>query len=281
MVDPHKYCKKFVKQSNSNFYYGFLFLPSIKRKAIMDIYAFCRTVDDIVDQCNNVEIAKNNLDWWQQEIYHIFHGTPNHPISFAIKSILPYFNLKQEIFQEIIYGMEMDLDFKSYKAFDDLSLYCYRVAGTVGILVAEILGYQDLNTLEYARKLGLAFQLTNIIRDIKEDAKRGCIYIPEVELKEFTITMEDFFDFKYNKKFCALMQFQIARAKRFYREAIAILPEIDRDRQKAGLIMAKIYFTILKKTEKSLLLNHLNKKIKLNALHKLWLVWKPLNHVLQ
>ena len=190
-MDPHRYCQDKAAASGSSFYYSFLFLPEDKRRAITALYAFCREVDDVVDECADAGVARAKLAWWRQELAATFHGTPQHPVARALAEVAPRFNLTEARLNEIIDGMQMDLDHHHYPTFDALRLYCHRVAGVVGLLSAEIFGYQDRRTLEYAVDLGLAFQLTNIIRDVGEDARRDRIYLPLDELERHGVSLDD------------------------------------------------------------------------------------------
>ncbi|HEX9179817.1 MAG TPA: presqualene diphosphate synthase HpnD, partial [Burkholderiales bacterium] len=186
-MSPDQYCQEKAAQSGSSFYYSFLFLPPEKRRAITALYAFCREVDDVVDECSDPILARTKLAWWRQELTGAFAGNPQHPVTRALAPAVERFGLPLEQFQEIIDGMEMDLDQDRYADFRSLALYCHRVAGVVGLLSAEIFGYQDRATLKYAHELGLAFQLTNIVRDVGEDARRGRIYLPMDELAQFGV----------------------------------------------------------------------------------------------
>ena len=207
-MNPDQYCQEKCAASGSSFYYSFLFLPAERRRAIMALYAFCREVDDVVNECNDISIASTKLSWWRQEIERVANGQPQHPVGLALKAVSGQFNLPKEQLLEIIDGMEMDLQQTRYLDFKSLSLYCYRVASVVGLLAAEIFGFKDRQTQKYAHDLGMAFQLTNIIRDIGEDARRGRIYIPMDELKQFNVPAADILNAKYSDNFTALMQFQ-------------------------------------------------------------------------
>ncbi len=277
MSNPIEYCLNEVKKSKSNFYYGFSFLPSAQRNAIMVIYAFCRVIDDIVDNCNDKLIAQQRLQWWKKELQRAFSDNPISPIGLALKQTAQEFSLSKNMFEEIILGLEMDLQYHSYKTFNDLQVYCYRVAGIVGMLVAKILGYEDPHTEEYARKLGIAFQLINIIRDVGEDAKRGRIYLPKDELAKYSISITEILARrpKSQENFIALMKYQATRAKKYYHEAMQILPAIDRTKQLSGLIMAQIYFSLLNKIEVSNF-NVLHNHCKISSLNKLWITWKTI-----
>jgi phytoene synthase len=239
----------------------------------MALYAFCREVDDVVDECNDISIASTKLAWWRQEIERVADGQPQHPVGQALKGLAKSINLPKEQLLEIIDGMEMDLTQTRYLDFKGLSLYCYRVASVVGLLAAEIFGYQDRQTQKYAHDLGMAFQLTNIIRDIGEDARRGRIYIPMDELKQFNVPAADILNAKYSDNFTALMQFQYERAEKYYEQAFAQLPAIDRKNQRPGLIMAAIYRTLLDEIKRENF-QVLHQRISLPPTRKLWLAAK-------
>ena len=187
-MTPDDYCQQRAAASGSSFYYSFVFLEPVRRQAITALYAFCREVDDIVDECPDPHLARTKLTWWRTEIAHLYAGNPSHPVTQALATTLTRFSLPQEQLLEIIDGMEMDIDAARYPDFRALHLYCYRVASIVGLLAAEIFGYTDRRTLKYAHDLGLAFQLTNIIRDVGEDARRGRIYLPQEDLARFDVT---------------------------------------------------------------------------------------------
>ena len=267
-MSPQEYCKKKTKQSNSSFWFAFIFLDQKKRNALIALYAFCREVDDIVDDCKEYEIGKNKLDWWRDEIDRLFASNPQHPVTKALEPFINEYDLNQAYFVEIIDGMEMDLDFNRYESFNQLQLYCYRVASTVGILSAQIFGYKDSKTLKYAHNLGIALQLTNIIRDIGEDTKRGRIYIPLDELKEFDISEAEILKNIKGKKVGRLVKIQIKRAQDFYTLAIDNLPHGDKKTQKPGLMMGNIYYVLLSKIYKDSPENILNQKTTLSNFRK-------------
>lgn len=272
-MTPEQYCQDKAASSGSSFYYSFLFLPDHKRRAITALYAFCREVDDVVDECSDPALARNKLAWWRGEIQQTFDGRANHPVCRALGTHLEQFNLAKEYFLEIIDGMEMDLEQTRYASFNELSLYCYRVASVVGLLAAEIFGFQDRATLKYAHNLGMAFQLTNILRDVKEDAERGRIYLPQDELDRFGVSEEDILQLRSSDASRQLMTFQAQRARQYYDKALELLPETDRYSQRTGLIMAAIYLTILGRIENDS--NQvLKQRTRLNPLHKLWLAWR-------
>ncbi|MDR1995891.1 presqualene diphosphate synthase HpnD [Azonexus sp.] len=272
-MNPDQYCQEKCAASGSSFYYSFLFLPPERRRAIMALYAFCREVDDVVDECHDLSIASTKLAWWRQEIDRVATGQPQHLVGQALQAAGRQFNLPAEQLLEIVDGMEMDLQQSRYLDFKGLSLYCYRVASVVGLLAAEIFGYQDRRTQKYAHDLGMAFQLTNIIRDIGEDARRGRIYIPMDELKQFNVPAADILNGQYSDNFTALMRFQYDRAQQYYAQALAELPAIDRKNQRPGLIMATIYRTLLDEIRNENF-QVLHQRIALTPVRKLWLAAK-------
>jgi phytoene synthase len=268
-----QYCQERTAQSGSSFYYSFLFLEPLRRQAITALYAFCREVDDVVDECPDAELSRAQLDWWRGEVKELLKGCPSHPVTQALATSLKNFSLPQEQLLEIIDGMEMDLDNTRYVDFKALHLYCYRVASVVGLLAAEIFGYTDRQTLKYAHDLGLAFQLTNIIRDVGEDARRGRIYLPQDELARFGVDERDLLQARYSDNFRKLMEFQVARATTLYQQAFAQLPAPDRKAQRAGLIMAAIYRATLDEIVRDGCLV-LDRRTSLPPLRKLWLAGK-------
>jgi phytoene synthase len=272
-MSPDEYCQQKTVQSGSSFYYSFLFLPPERRRAITALYAFCREVDDTVDEASDGSVARIKLAWWRSEVATMYRGTPTHPVMLALQPHLAVYDLKEEHLQAVIDGMEMDLDQSRYLDYPGLRKYCWHVAGVVGVLSASIFGATDPRTLQYAEKLGLAFQLTNIIRDVGEDARKGRIYIPVNELQQFNVTAADLLNARHSEKFEALMKFQTDRARACYDEAFALLPKQDRRAQRPGLMMAAIYRTLLDEIERDGF-HVLNQRISLTPLRKLWLAWK-------
>ena len=272
-MNPQQYVQQKAAASGSSFYYAFLFLPPPRRAAITAFYAFCREVDDVVDEVSDVGVARTKLAWWQAEVAQSFAGKPSHP---AMKALLPCvepFGIEQRQLQAVIEGCEMDLDQTRYLAFPNLERYCHLVAGVVGEVSARIFGQTDPHTAAYAHKLGLAFQLTNIIRDVGEDARRGRIYLPMSELQQFDVKAHEILKGTYSERFTALMKFQAARAQRLYDEALALLPAADRRAQKPGLMMASIYRTLLCEIERDDF-QVLHQRVSLTPLRKFWLAWK-------
>lgn len=272
-MSPDEYCQQKAVQSGSSFYYSFLFLPVERRRAITALYAFCREVDDAVDECTDPTVARNKLIWWRKEITAMLAGAPTHPVTQALQPHVATYGLEGQHLQAIIDGMEMDLDQTRYLDFAGLKKYCWHVASVVGILSASIFGVTRAETLQYAEKLGLAFQLTNIIRDVGEDARKGRIYLPVNELQQFNVTAADILNARHSEKFEALMRFQTERAQAIYDEAFALLPKEDRRAQRPGLMMAAIYRALLDEIQRDGF-HVLSHKVSLTPIRKLWLAWK-------
>lgn len=272
-MSPDEYCQQKTAKSRSSFYYSFLFLPIERRRAVNALYAFCREVDDVVDENQNKDEAHSQLNWWRNEIDFMLLGQPAHPVTMALQPHLGNYSLDGAHLHAIIDGMEMDLKQDRYPTFDGLKQYCWHVASVVGILVASIFGATKKETLHYAEKLGLAFQLTNIIRDVGEDAQRGRIYLPEDEMQRFQIHSSEILENKHTDNFENLMRFQVVRAKKIYDEALALLPREDRKAQLPGLIMAAIYRALLDEIEKDSF-SVFKQRISLAPLQKIWLAWK-------
>lgn len=272
-MTPIEYCQDKAAKSGSSFYYAFLFLPPERRQAITALYAFCREVDDVVDECTDTSIARIKLAWWRTQIDAMYQGKAEHPVTLALTPCLKPFDITQSRLLAIIDGMEMDLDQTRYLDWPALEKYCWHVAGVVGELSAGIFGYQDPATLHYASKLGIAFQLTNIIRDVGDDARRGRIYLPISDLQQFGVRASDVLNGQYSEQFSALMAFEAQRARKTYAEAIAALPSFDQRAQRPGLMMAAIYYSLLDEIEDEKW-QVLHQRISLTPLRKFWLAWK-------
>ena len=248
-MTPQQYVQQKAVASGSSFYYAFLFLPAPRRAAITAFYAFCREVDDVVDEVTDPGVARTKLAWWQAEVAKAFAGQPTHPVMQALMPHTADYGIEQRHLQAVIDGCQMDLEQTRYLDFAGLKGYCHLVAGIVGEVAARIFGQTDPRTTEYAHRLGLAFQLTNIIRDVGEDAMLGRIYLPVSELQQFDVKAHEILKRQYSERFTALMRFQAERAHRLYDEAFALLPDADRRAQKPGLMMASIYRTLLREIE--------------------------------
>ena len=272
-MSPQEYVQHKAASSGSSFYYAFLFLPPERRAAITAFYAFCREVDDVVDEVSDPGVAATKLAWWQSQVQQAFDGQPQHPVMQALMPLTRTFGIQAEHLHSVIEGCQMDLQQTRYLDWPGLQRYCHLVAGVVGEVSARIFGQTDATTTAYAHTLGLAFQMTNIIRDVGEDAMRGRIYLPIDELQRFEVKAQDLLQRQYSARFSALMKFQAGRAHALYDQALALLPAVDQRNQKPGLMMASIYRTLLREIEASNF-QVLHQRIALTPLRKLWLAWK-------
>jgi phytoene synthase len=272
-MTPEAYCQQKAARSGSSFYYSFLFLPADRRRAITALYAFCREVDDVVDEVSDPAIARAKLAWWRGEVDATYAGSPQHPVGKALAPVVRSYRLPREHLQAVIDGMAMDLDQVRYVDFPALENYCHRVAGVVGLLSAEIFGYAQAATRDYAHDLGIAFQLTNIIRDVGEDAARGRIYLPLDELARFDVPASSLLRREAVAGFGPLMAYQVARARAWYERALGALPAVDRRPQRAGLAMAAIYRALLDEIERDGY-RVLDRRIALTPLRKLAIAWR-------
>lgn len=264
-MQPLDYCRDKAAASGSSFLAGFRFLSPEQKDAMTVLYAYCRELDDAVDDCSDVGVARATLAWWRQDLARVFQSDvqAEHPVCRALQHTAPAFGLPEDELAEIIGGMEMDLHHVRYAHFDDLRYYCYRVAGVVGRLIARILGFSQPKTLQYAETLGLALQLTNIIRDVGEDARMNRIYLPADELQRFNVPAHTLQNGQITPEFTALMRFQVERARDTYRQALQLLPPEDKKSQKAGLVMAAIYYALLQEIERDGAQNVLRYKIRI------------------
>jgi phytoene synthase len=272
-VNPHDYCAQKAAASGSSFYYSFRLLEPARRQAITALYAYCREVDDVVDEVTDPAVARLKLAWWRHEIAAVFDGTPQHPVALALRDVVTRFPLPRDELLTVIDGMEMDLTQTRYLDFAALELYCDRVAGVVGRMSAVIFGYRNPATLDFARDLGIAFQLTNIVRDVGEDARRGRIYLPQEDLARFAVTSSTLLAGKPSGDFTGLMAFEVDRARAWYAQALAKLPAQDRRAQRAGLAMAAIYRTLLDEIARDGY-HVLDRRLALTPLRKLWIAWR-------
>ena len=272
-MTPDEYCQQKAAGSGSSFYYSFMFLPPPRRTAIMALYAFCREVDDVVDDATDAGVASAKLAWWRGEIHAAFDGTPRHPVALALKPVVAAYALPEAHFQAVIDGMAMDLERNRYLDFAELESYCHRVAGVVGLMSAEIFGYTNPATRQYAHDLGIAFQLTNIIRDVGEDALRGRIYLPQEDLARHGVTAASILQRAGGPAFRALMADEVRRARAWYDRALGTLPAEDRKAQRPGLIMAAIYRALLDEIARDdyAVLDH---RVALTPVRKLWIAWR-------
>jgi 15-cis-phytoene synthase len=263
-------CASITRKSSSNFYYAFKLLPAPRRRALYATYAFCRFVDDIADD-ERVRDPGALLRRWREELDRVYNGEPTRAISRALADSVRRFSIPRRYFEEIIDGVEMDLSRNRYRTFEELRLYCYRVASAVGLICIEIFGYRNPQARNYAENLGVAFQLTNIIRDVREDAERGRIYLPLEDLEHFAVTEEEVLQSRHSDRFERLMEFEAQRAREFYRIAERALPPEDRTSLLTAEAMRLIYSALLHRIEKSRY-RVMDGKLRLSAPLKLLLV---------
>jgi phytoene synthase len=272
-MTPAQYVEHKAAASGSSFYYAFLFLPAPRRAAITAFYAFCREVDDVVDEAVDLGIAATKLSWWSEEVAKAYAGSPSHPVMLALMPHTGAYGITQQQLQSVIEGCQMDLEQTRYLDYPNLQRYCHLVAGVVGEVAAGIFGQTQAQTTAYAHALGQALQLTNIIRDVGEDAQRGRIYLPVSELQRFDVKAHEILKAVPSDRFQALMAFQAQRAHTLYEEALALLPPADHRSQKPGLMMASIYRSLLREIEAQRF-PVLAQRVRLTPLRKLWLAWK-------
>ena len=272
-MTPQEYVQQKAVASGSSFYYAFLFLPPPRRAAITAFYAFCREVDDVVDDMVDAGVAATKLAWWHTEVGKSYVSQPSHPVMLALMPHAADYGIEAHHLQAVIEGCQMDLQQTRYLDYPNLERYCHLVAGVVGEVAARIFGQTQPQTTQYAHKLGQALQLTNIIRDVGEDAMRGRIYLPVNELQQFGVKAHELLKRSYSDQFTALMRFQAQRAHGLYEEALALLPQQDRRAQKPGLMMASIYRTLLREIEADNF-QVLHQRVRLTPLRKLWLAWR-------
>ena len=277
VISPQQYVQDKAASSGSSFYYAFLFLPPARRAAITAFYAFCREVDDVVDETSDSGVAAAKLAWWRQEVHAAFAGQPSHPVTKALAPLAAQFDIQPAHLLAVIEGCQIDLQQTRFLDYAALQRYCHLVAGVVGEVAAGIFGRSDARTIQYAHRLGLALQLTNIIRDVGDDARRGRIYLPMAEMQRFGVTAHEILEraspWGYSDRFDALMRFQAERAHRMYDEAFALLPDADRRAQKPGLMMGNIYRTLLREIEADGF-RVLHQRTSLTPLRKLWIAWR-------
>ena len=240
-----------IGTGHSSFFYSFSFLPRDQREAIHTLYAFCRETDDIVDAEREPSRKVVLLRKWRMELGKALEGQSEYSILNRLSATAKRFRIPVELFYDLIRGVEMDLTTNRYETFEDLRAYCYHVASTVGLMCLEIFRPRNEQTKEYAINLGIALQLTNILRDVKLDAKYGRIYLPQEDLRRFGYTEDDVFASRYNAQFVALMEFQCNRAHEYFQKAQTLLPQGDKRVMFAAKIMERIYYHTLLRIKKN------------------------------
>jgi phytoene synthase len=248
-VNAGQFVSRLTRKSRSNFFYAFLCLPRPQREAIYAVYAFCRIVDDAVDLGGERAEQRAELRRWREEIARVYEGVPAHPAAQRLQAAVRDFPVPRGALEEVLAGVEMDLLQHSYETFDDLRVYCERVASAVGLCCIEIFGYTDPRARDYAVDLGIALQLTNILRDLGEDARAGRVYLPQEDLRRFGVTPEELAAAHYTPRFLELARFEARRAREYYTRAWAAFPAQDRTRLFAAEIMGRTYWALLEAME--------------------------------
>jgi len=266
--------KTITQQSKTNFYYAFSVLPREKREAIYTLYSFCRQTDDIADSQGSHQKKQKTLDYWERELFRQFNFQ-SHTRFDKVWKIAQKFRIPMEYFLELINGVRMDLAHVRFRSIEDLLNYCYRVASVVGLMSIEIFGYRDERVKEYAVNLGIALQLTNIMRDVGVDAEMGRVYLPQEDLEKFGVSELDIIKKRSSDSFLELMHHQYLRAKSYYEKAAAALPYGERRNMIPSQIMKNIYFHLLKMMEKHNF-NVLHQKTEIPSLVKISIAFKTI-----
>jgi len=271
--NARQYCEDKARGSGSSFFYAFLFLPEEQRRAMMALYAFCREVDDIADEVSDQDVAMQKLHFWNEEMDRTFAGKPRHPIGKELDWARQHFHLTEELFLEMLDGMRMDVARQPMLKPADLALYCYRVAGVVGLLTIEIFGHRSRQAPDFATTLGEALQFTNILRDLKEDAQRGRIYIPQQDRIRFGVADQDFMDGNMTTGMQSLIAHYVDKTGALYARAIELLPDEDRISLRPSLLMGAIYYSHFKRIRGNphALWDH---PPRLLPVHKIWIAWR-------
>ncbi|MDX8403395.1 MAG: presqualene diphosphate synthase HpnD [Mariprofundaceae bacterium] len=272
-MTPEQYCEAKTRGSGSSFFYAFLFLKEDQRRAMMALYAFCREVDDVADEISEQSVAMKKIQFWHEELHAAFNNTPQHPVGKELNWAKEHFSLDEELFIEILDGMLMDISGKPMVKASDLTLYCYRVAGAVGLLSIEIFGYRSRKARDFATSLGEALQLTNILRDLKSDAEIGRIYLPQDERIRFKVTDQDFKDGTMSEGMQALLQYYGEKAETAFQQAVEKLPAEDRKSLRPSLLMASIYYAQFRQLKESEF-DSWHHSAQMSPLRKIWIAWR-------
>lgn len=272
-MTPEQYCKNKTRGSGSSFFYAFLFLEEDQRRAMMALYAFCREVDDIADEVSDQSVAMQKIGFWREELHRAFHDKPQHPVGIELKWARNQFSLDEELFVEILDGMLMDISGKPIVKTSDLSLYCYRVAGVVGLLSIEIFGYSSRRSRKFATSLGEALQLTNILRDLKADAAMGRIYLPQEDRIRFKVADQDFKDGNMSEGMKSLLKHYGEKVAAAYTQALDELPSEDRSSLRSSLLMASIYYAQFRRLQ-SFGFDSWSHSARITPIRKIWIAWR-------
>ncbi len=278
-MSPQQYCQQRTRGSGSSFFYAFLFLPPEQRRAMMALYAFCREVDDIADEIRNRDIALHKLAFWQQEVKRVFQeaSQPSHPVGQELRWACQRFPLEQSAFEQLIGGMQWDIEGKPIHNDADLEQYCYRVAGVVGLSSIAIFGFHNRQSTQFATEWGRALQLTNILRDVAEDATNGRIYLPQQMRIQFAVADQDLIDGNLHQGVNKLLHHYGKVAEKSYHHALSLLPEEDRSSLRASLVMGAIYYAHLTRL-KRVNFDVWRHPVTLSPLRKMWLAWRTWHH---
>ena len=262
-----------MNKSQTNFIFSSMLLPKEKRADLNTIYAFCRKTDDLVDEENySGEEKKAKLDKWKNELIKSFESESDYKLLIELRTVKEKYNISETLFFDLIKGMQLDLVKNRYKSFEELYQYCYYVASTVGLMTINLFGYSNNKSIDFAINLGIALQLTNILRDIKTDAVAGRIYLPLDDIIKFGYSEEKLMANVYDDNFKSLMIFEVKRAKEYYNLALKYLPEEDKKNMIPALIMEKTYYKILKKLEKKKY-NIFKYNISVSKIYKIYLAF--------
>ncbi|PKB81391.1 MAG: squalene synthase HpnD [SAR202 cluster bacterium Io17-Chloro-G9] len=249
LESAYEECRSITRREAKNFYYAFLTLPAARRRAISVIYAFCRHCDDSVDTQGSTEQKLDTLAKIREDLAKSYRHSATAPIFLALDDVSQRYEISQAHFQDIISGVESDLVKNRYNDFQDLRQYCYQVASVVGLICLQIFGYQDSRAREHAIDLGLAMQLTNIARDVKEDLEMDRIYLPQDEMARFGYSEQDLQAGVINQQFTALMQFQAQRAKEYFSSGFKLLPYLSHRTRACPAVLGQLYCKVLDRIE--------------------------------
>jgi 15-cis-phytoene synthase len=272
-MTPHEYCEAKAVRSGSTLYYTLLFLPEERRKATATLHAFSREVNGVVREVREPAVVQAKLGWWREEVGRIYRGRPQHPVAVALAEAAGNYRLDEASLLDIVEAAQMDLRYNAYPDFDALKAYCVRAGGSLGTLSAHVFGFEDAGTLEFTNDLGVACQLTRIIRDVGEDTRRNHIYLPLHELAEFGVTSDDIAQARETDEFGRLMAFQVQRAEEWHDRAFSKLPPVDRKAQRPAIVMGAINRALLEEIRADGC-HVLSQRTSLTPLRKFWIAWR-------
>lgn len=272
-MTPDEYCQHKAAQSGTSFYYAFLFLPPEKRRAMTALQAFCREVEDIVEQTAEASVARMKLAWWRSQIEQMFGGKPDHPVATALTQHIASCHLSADPFYAVVEASEKNLDQFRYPDWVSLQQYCWLAGGRINGLTAGILGSTAPETVAFAEALGVALQMTTVLTDVGEDARRGRIYLPGDAMDRHAVTVNDILDRHHSAGFQALMDEQLQHTQALYRQAMQVLPHSEQRAQRPNLMLAAIQWALLQELKRDGW-HVLDQRIALTPIRKFWLAWK-------